>query len=316
MASAFNPDDFILHEITSPDDRKTLMEYDAAHRMILLRMKTVGSNDVDYKFKSIYVSKNINNSFLTNLDDRLHNSNDRVVVFGIYEDGSYDLVKERMKFDLNTKTTRWIKYECTNWSIADAKEFYDGLKAMLFAEQVLETKAQDDAILDIVNKQEFFDLRYYEHCEERDQLLRDSDHTVLDDYPEKFEGEKELWKQYRVKLNEIVRSSTDFEDSLEYIEWCETFKWPVDPCKYIEAYPEKEVEYLATDDQYGKTLLNISSKEGQRISSQLGKSARRQALRNAEGISVEKQIMDVIEKYKLFEDVLDFDVNTLTVRGE
>lgn len=311
--AAFNPDDFILQDIPSPEDRRTLMEYDAAHRMILLRTKTITNNQEDIGFKAIYITNKVNTNFLSNLPETMHNDRDRIVIFGIYEDGTYDLVKEKMKFDFNSQTTRWVKYETKDWTIEQAKEFFEALKAMLFVEQVLQTQQRDQDILAIINKQEFFDLRYADHCVQRDNLLRECDYRVLPDYPETFEGEVALWNQYREKLRTWVKAPSDFEDPLDYINYCETITWPIDPLIYHEKYPNLTEVYLQTEDQFAQRYEQISTEAQKKISAVIAQVAAEVKQRNEDGISVEKQVYDIIEKYKLVEDVLDFDITKLAV---
>lgn len=311
--AAFNPNDFILQDIAPPEDRRTLMEYDAAHRMILVRTKTITNNEENIGFKAIYITHKVNQNFLGNLPETMHNDRDRIVLFGIYEDGTYDLVKEKMKFDFTTQTTRWVKYETKDWTLDQAKEFFEALKSMLFVEQVLQTQQKDNDILAIVNKQEFFDLRYNDFCTTRDNLLRESDYRVLPDYPETFEGEISLWNQYRECLRSCVKSPNDFTDSLDYIQYCETMTWPIDPLIYHEKYPNLDVTYLQTEDQFAQRYEQVSTEAQKKISSNVLQAAAEVKERNENGIPVSKQIYDIIEKYKLVEDVLQFDITKLTV---
>lgn len=313
--AAFNPNDFILQDIASPDNRKTLVEYDAAHRMMLFRVKEFNNGQEEINYKAIYFKENINNNFLSSLPDEFSSDKDQLLLFSIYDDGTYDLVKQKMKYDFSSQTTRWVKYESNELTTEEAKEIFETLKSMLFIQQVLEKKEKNDAILEILNKQEYFDIRYNNFCNQRNVLLRESDYRVLDDYPESFTGEKDLWIKWRDILRTYVKSSADFETGLEYIQYCESFTWPVDPLVYYSKYPELNVEYLSSEDQYRSQYESISSEEQKRISSNILSASAEAILRSEKGIPVSKQVLDIIEKYRLLDGILELDINELTLEG-
>lgn len=313
--AAFNPNDFILQDIASPDNKKTLVEYDAAHRMMLFRVKEFNNGQEEINYKAIYFKENINQNFLSSLPDEFSSDKDQLLLFSIYDDGTYDLVKQKMKYDFASQSTRWVKYESNELTTEEAKEIFETLKSMLFIQQVLEKKEKNDAILEILNKQEYFDIRYNDFCNQRDVLLRESDYRVLDDYPESFTGEKDLWLKWRDTLRTYVKSSVDFETGLEYIAYCEQFKWPIDPLVYHAKYPELNVEYLTTEDQYNSQYESVSSEAQKRISSSVLAASLETQMRSEKGIPVSKQVLDIIEKYRLLDGVLELDINELTLEG-
>ena len=49
----FNPDDFVFEKLPSPDEKKTILEYDAKNRLILLRTKDETGN---YVYNSVVIS--------------------------------------------------------------------------------------------------------------------------------------------------------------------------------------------------------------------------------------------------------------------
>jgi hypothetical protein len=92
----FNPDDFVFEKLPSPDERKTIMEYDSKNRLILLRTKDDTGN---YIYNTVVISQAINQNILKNIPNEWSNDNDRIIVFAIYEDGEYIIEKEKMKKD-------------------------------------------------------------------------------------------------------------------------------------------------------------------------------------------------------------------------
>ena len=312
MATNFNPNDFILQEIAPPEKKSTILEYDSKSRMVLAR---VFNKEDEVKYNSIYLSEKLNNNILTNIPSELSDDKDRIVVFGIYDDGSYTMFKEKMKYDFATKQAKWVKYEETNVTNEEAKQIFEVLKSAVFVQQTVETEARNNAILEILTKQEYIDDLYNKTIIKRDDLLRTSDYRVLPDYPEIFPGEKNLWIKWRDELRNCVKSSEEFDNELDYLIYAQEFKWPIDPLVYYSKYSNNEVEYLSTEDQYDVMPERVSTGVQDIIRKNSIAVINQQKLRNEQGIPVNKQIYDIIQKYNLSQDLLDFDLSKLNVGG-
>ena len=312
MATNFNPNDFILQEIAPPEKKSTILEYDSKSRMVLAR---VFNKEDEVKYNSIYLSEKLNNNILTNIPSELSDDKDRIVVFGIYDDGSYTMFKEKMKYDFATKQAKWVKYEETNVTNEEAKQIFEVLKSAVFVQQTVETEARNNAILEILTKQEYIDDLYNKTIIKRDDLLRTSDYRVLPDYPEIFPGEKNLWIKWRDELRNCVKLSEEFDNELDYLIYAQEFKWPIDPLVYYSKYSNNEVEYLSTEDQYDVMPEKVSTGVQDIIRKNSIAVINQQKLRNEQGIPVNKQIYDIIQKYNLSQDLLDFDLSKLNVGG-
>jgi hypothetical protein len=310
MTSTFNPNDFILQEIAPPEKKSTILEYDSKSRMVLVR---VFSKENEAKYNAIYLSEQLNQNILTNLPPELSDDKDRIVLFGIYDDGTFMMFKEKMKYDFATKQAKWIKYEVTDTTVEDAKEIFEVLKSAVFVQQTVDSEERNNAILEILTKDEYADELYNNVIFKRDELLRNSDYRVLSDYPELFEDEKNLWVKWRDALRSSVKTYSDFTDELDYLIYLQEFKWPVDPLVYHSKYPDRKVEYLSTDDQYDKMPEKVSTSIQEIIKKNSIAIINQQKLRNQQGIPVNKQILDIIKKYNLSQDLLDFDLSKLNV---
>jgi hypothetical protein len=312
MASTFNPNDFILQEIAPPEKKSTILEYDSKSRMVLVR---VFSKENETKYNAIYLSEKLNQNILTNLPPELSDDKDRIVLFGIYDDGTFMMFKEKMKYDFATQQAKWVKYEVTDTTVEDAKEVFEVLKSAVFVQQTVDSEERNKAILEIVTKEEYIDELYNQLLIKRDDLLRTSDYRVLSDYPELFEGEQDLWVQWRTELRNSVKSFNDFNDELDYLIYLQEFKWPIDPLVYYSKYPNKNIEYLSTDDQFSTMPEKVSTSFQELIRKTSVSIINQQKLRNEQGIPVNKQIYDVIKKYNLSQDLFDFDLSKLNVGG-
>lgn len=312
MATNFNPNDFILQEIAPPEKKSTILEYDSKSRMILVR---VFNKENEVKYNSIYLSEQLNQNILTNLPSELSDDKDKIVVFGIYDDGTYSMFKEKMKYDFATQQAKWVKYEETNITNEEAKEIFNVIKSAVFVQQVTDTEARNNAVLEILKKEEYIDDLYQRTLQKRDDLLRSSDYRVLPDYPEIFSGEKDLWIKWRDEVRNCVKSISEFADELDYLIYIQEFKWPIDPLVYYSKYSGMEVEYLSTEDQYDTIPEKISTSLQTLIKRNAVSFINQEKLRSEEGIPVDKQIYDIIRKYNLSQDLLDFDLSKLNVGG-
>lgn len=312
MASNFNPNDFIVQEIAPPEKKSTILEYDSKSRMILVR---VFSKENETKYNAIYLSEQLNQNILTNLPSELSDEKDKIVLFGIYDDGTFMMFKEKMKYDFATQQAKWVKYEVTDANVDDAKEVFAVLKSAVFIQQTVDSEERNSAVLEILKKDEYVDELYNNLIFKRDDLLRNSDFRVLSDYPEVFEGEQNLWIEWRNALRECVKPSSDFNDELDYLIYLQEFKWPIDPLVYYSKYQNTEIEYLSTEDQYSNIPEKVSTGIQEFIRKNSIAIINQQKLRNEQGIPVEKQIHDIIRKYNLSQDLLDFDLSKLNVGG-
>lgn len=312
MASNFNPNDFIVQEIAPPEKKSTILEYDSKSRMVLVR---VFSKENETKYNAIYLSEQLNQNILTNLPSELSDDKDRIVLFGIYDDGTFMMFKEKMKYDFATKQAKWIKYEVTDANVEDAKEVFAILKSAVFIQQTVDSEERNSAILEILKKDEYVDELYNTLIFKRDDLLRTSDFRVLSDYPEIFEGEQNLWIEWRNALRDCVKPMSDFNDELDYLIYLQEFKWPIDPLVYHSKYLDKDTAYLSTEDQFSASPEKVSTSIQQLIRKNSVAIINQQKLRNEQGIPVEKQIYDIIRKYNLSQDLLDFDLSKLNAGG-
>ena len=307
----FNPEDFIIQDITPPETKKPIIEYDSVNKLVFVRFK---KDDGSYVYNSIYLGKELNDKLLSSIPDEWSNDKDTIINFAIFDDGEFYLYKEKYKYDFTTQEARKVKYQSNDFTLEDAKELFNILKSLLFIKQTTTEVEKIDAIVDVLLDNEYLDYRYQQQVDERDNLLRSSDYRILDDYPELFEGEKELWLQWREKLRTIVLAKEEFEDTLDWIIHIESFKWPIDPLIYYQNYPELDVEYLSTEDQFSQQPALVSTELQSKIRKSALTSAYAAYRQQESKIPVDKQIYDIIIKYSLLEDFMSLDINRLEVQ--
>lgn len=298
-----NPEDFVFQSLPFPDERKTLLEYDAKNRIILLRTK---DEDGKIAYNSVFISKEINENILKNIPDEWSNDNDRILLFAIYEDGEYILEKEKIKYDFSTKSTKWVRYSFRNLTIRHAKELYEILKAAIFVDDEIKKYNNISSFLELSKKTYYLNQFKEKNDNLINKLLRETDWRILPDYPEQFENEISMWVLWRSKLRELNLSPSDFEDSLDYMIHLEEIKWPIRPDQYNSKYPEHTPQYLETDDQFVDNLEIIDNKnEDEYIKTML---TYREILNKyqQDGITISSAMSERIKKYNLIKDLKEF----------
>jgi len=310
---AFNPDDFQFERILPPEERKPILEWDALHRIMVVRVKVNG----EWTYHATLLNKQVNDNLHEYLPDEWSNANDRIVSFSIFEDGDHIFEKEKLKFDFTNKTSKWMRYQKNDLTEGQVRELFDILKAALAVQQTDETVLKSKALVDLATTEEYISRSQEENEEKLTKLLRASDWTQLADAADTFPDEIELWGMYRTFLRNNVKTPSDFDDLLDYLIWEEEYSWPIDPFTYHTRDPEHTVEYLSvpahftymaeTSGEYAlKTLVGSVSK------------AAIIAKKNQDegGIPIHKQIWDKVNQYKLNEGLTGAVIENLNITEE
>lgn len=307
---AFNPDDFQFERILPPEEKKPIMEWDALHQLMLVRIK----KDGEWEYYSTKLSAQVNNNLHNNLPNEWSNENDRIVSFSIYEDGDHLFEKEKLKFDFVTKKSKWVRYEKNDLTEGQVKEFFDIMKAALAVHQADTEIERSKAIIDVAMAKEYLLKTEEEKKDKLNALLRGSDWTQLPDATEKFEGELQLWTAYRTYLRENIKTPEDFDDMLDYLIWDEEYRWPIDPFTYHQKDPEHTVEYLSVPSHFSYNIEGTGSYATEKIVQSVKESAILARQREAEGgLPLNKQIWDKIQQYNLNEGLTGAVIENLNI---
>ena len=299
----FNPDDFVFERLPSPDEKKTILEYDAKNRLILLRTK---DDDGQYVYNTVVISDTINQNILENIPNEWSNSNDKIILFAIYENGEYILEKEKMKYDFSTKSTKWIQYTSDFLTVDQAKELYNVLNTAIIVDTEVKNYSNIKEYLELSKKSYYLTQFNKENIDFIEKLLRDTDWSILPDATEVFENEREMWLVWRSKIRELNKLPSDFEDSLDYLIWLEEMKWPIRPDQYYGKYPEFEVKYLETDDQFVANPEFLDPKKSQELMDQYIKFGDLVKEYEEQGFKLSPTMSSLVTKYNLIKDMEEF----------
>lgn len=187
------------------------------------------------------------------VDPYWHDKNDILEYVIIYNDGTYQSQRKRIRYDFESQSNFWSTYSFNGAS----KDQVESLKNKLidFVDVISEYKvAQYESVLEKVDENViFFDQRWLKKFREKQMMLSASDWRVLPDVEDSYPGEKDMWIKWRSTMrSETVKKPQEFDTNLKFLQYLYEHKWPIDPKRYWESYPEGEVEYLSTPDQWVK----------------------------------------------------------------
>jgi len=303
----FNPDDFVFQKLELPEDNPTLIEYDAKARLIYVRVKDPSTKE--YEYNAVHLSEVVNNNLLTYLPDEWTNENDRILLFAVHENGKSLLEKEKLKYNFETKETYWVRYEYKNFSQSDAKEIFDALKAAVFLQNAKNENARNSSLVSLAKKDVFLDRMYVQTLQESERMLRETDWRILDDAPQRFDGERELWKQWRQKIRNSPKKPEEFETDLDFLIYKEEFKWPINPEQYHQMYPNNDVEYLSTSEQFVFADTSMTEDKVNIYDEKLNLAIKTFKYNEENGIPINKEMYDIIRRYSLLENIDDIKLN-------
>lgn len=307
---AFNPDDFQFEKILPPEERKPIIEWDALHRLMVVRVK----QNKEWTYLATKLDSQVNTNLHNNLPDEWSNENDRIVSFSVFENGDHIFEKEKLKFDFATKQSKWLRYEKNDLTDGQVKELFDIVKAALAVQQLDGEIVKSKAIIEVATRQEYLSKTDEEKKATQQKLLRSSDWSQLPDSTESFAGELEMWSTYRTYLRENIRTPEDFDDMLDYLIWDEEYNWPIDPFAYHELDPDHETPYLSVPQHFKFNVYETGSYAAEQIVGNVKQSAILAKKRQDEGgLPLSKQIWDKINQYNLNEGLTGAVIENLNI---
>lgn len=175
------------------------------------------------------------------IDNELWNDNDEITNFTYYDDGTHLLERRKVLYDWQLKRTvnRYYKVDdLTDDQVTYLKQKFSSVYEMLHIKYLEDTKQEiKNLVMD--------DLKLFKQAilKIRNKILVKTDWIMMPDVTVD-ESLKQLYITYRQYLRDIPQQSSWLEE--KYI--LTTF--PISPEEYLERYPEQDVEYLSTDNQF------------------------------------------------------------------
>jgi hypothetical protein len=198
-------------------------------------------NKLFYKGKTCIVSENLLDEFTSKLSNFWWSEYDKIVLFTYYDDKTFSCEKQKTVYDHKLKKSVPVLYnfyEATETQIRELFNAFSELYETCRLEVLKTTKEQIKQKL-----QEEFNLIVTNLRGLRSIFLSKSDWTQIPDVPIS-DKMRELWKKYRQILRDVTNNPNWTSNNILKVDF------PIDPENYLLRYPNEEVEYLSTPDQY------------------------------------------------------------------
>lgn len=264
--------------------------------------------------QKIDIDDEILDKFLVSVGNFWHNEKDKLEVFIYFNTGEYLCQRKKFKYDFEKKVNYWETYNFKGATEENCQHLVNAILALRIVTKDIKSLGILKKVEKIEEQNLFFKKRYMKKKRQRNILLAESDWRVLPDVEEKYEGERAMWMKWRQQLRDAtIKDPDEFESNLEFAKHIYEVKFPIDPVIYKRKYPNNEVEYLETDDQWVKHDAEASIDFiYNRLNNILNF--------NKEYINqyqeVKKQVYDIIKSMAVHENVEDFDITKFIIKEE
>ena len=204
-----------------------------------------------YKGSHLKIDREEVEKTLSSLPDSISSDKDKLQFFTYFDENDYKSERKKSYYDFKLKRSSEIVYN-HQYTVEESKILLDSLASLYqnYKEKyILESKEKIKQEIQQAFSNRILSLRGH-----RDELLKESDWTQIPDVPFD-EDQKELWKKYRQVLRDLPE-----EDGWIYNDF-HSIQFPIDPATYKLKYPNHEVEYLSTPDQFENRKLQREKKK-------------------------------------------------------
>jgi hypothetical protein len=297
-------------EITT---KHQLLEFDLVNKYAIF-FNYVDSKTVLPTPQRITISDELLDKFLNSIGNFWHNEKDQLEVFIYFNTGEYLCQRKKLKYDFKTKTNSWETYNFKGATKEQCEQLVDAINALQIVNRELKSLEVLKKVEKIEEQNLFFQRRYLKKKRERNLLLAESDWRVLPDVDEKYEGEKEMWMKWRRELREsTIKSPDEFESNLEFVKYIHNIKFPIDPTIYKRNYPNGEVGYLESEDQW---VRHDSEASVDFINNRIDNILNHNKDYINQFQEVKKGVYDILKSMDVHETNPDFDITKFIVKEE
>ena len=196
---------------------------------------------------------------LDNLQPLWHDpGKDEMQFFAYYKDGSYMCQRRRKRVDFENQSTYWQTYQFNMPTKEQAQEISRLFDTVFFLEKAAKKESFKASAKEFYDRAFYHEKKYMKMRKEIQSMLTYSDWRMTVDYEEEFDGEQNMWKEWRRRLRRVLPDFDTYETSFDAFKAACVAKYPIDPNQYFKQYPNGQdsdgnvVEYLSTDDQFTK----------------------------------------------------------------
>lgn len=305
LNEAFSADDFTIDALPVGQERYSVFEINIKEKTCLFRIS-------DDTYQVLTLNDELTAALLSALEPNWHSEADQMQIFALFNDGEYYCQKMIAKYNFSTKAVTRKTYENKNFTLDEAKEIFEIAKAVCWIRTEQLTESLEADLVNIAETDNYAERLFNERKAQRNELLTRSDFRVLPDVPEDFSGATDLWIQWRAALRTIPKAEDQFEDKSAWLAYLGEMPFPIDPLKYHVVDESHATAYLQ-DDSHWTTMISMAvSSADELLAQELTAMKARKAEIDKFGKRINLQLRDVIRKYEIDRNIMNFDLSSYT----
>lgn len=304
--------------------RKPILQMDLVNKNILIAPAENLELNNPASLLRAQVSDELIAEFFSKIDSFWHTAEDELQFFAYYNDGTYYAQRNRQKYDFNSDSVYWSDYQFKGGNTDQAKVVYNLGTAIFLIQTAVKGIATKKKLDGLDKEYAFVEAKWFKRIREKNMILQASDWRILPDVSDSYDGEKQRWIDWRVKIRSIGIPNPDtYDTTLDFMKTLYENVFPIDPKNYRKLYPNDMLEdgvtpapaFMDANDAQQWTNYDDDASSDFLDSRMINKLS--YARERASSVkTIKKDLLDIIKSMDIEAIYPDFDVNLFAEEEE
>ena len=304
--------------------RKPILQMDLVNKNILIAPAENLELNNPASLLRAQVSDELIAEFFSKIDSFWHTAEDELQFFAYYNDGTYYAQRNRQRYDFNSDSVYWSDYQFKGGNTDQAKVVYNLGTAIFLIQTAVKGIATKKKLDGLDKEYAFVEAKWFKRIREKNMILQASDWRILPDVSDSYDGEKQRWIDWRVKIRSIGIPNPDtYDTTLDFMKTLYENVFPIDPKNYRKLYPNDMLEdgvtpapaFMDANDAQQWTNYDDDASSDFLDSRMINKLS--YARERASSVkTIKKDLLDIIKSMDIEAIYPDFDVNLFAEEEE